>query len=72
MGPAPDWLAEPCARRRVRRVGTPGTAAPRAHAAATCDDYANQRDAQNQSHGASLGGKLRRFCNGTRFRCVFR
>jgi hypothetical protein len=25
----------------------PGTAAPRAHAAATCDGYANQRDAQN-------------------------
>jgi hypothetical protein len=23
------------------------------------------------SHGASLGGKLRRFCNGTRFRYVF-
>jgi hypothetical protein len=26
---------------------------------------------ENQSHGASLGGKLRRFCNGTRFRYVF-
>lgn len=23
---------------------------------------------ENRSHGASLGGKLRRYCNGTRFR----
>ena len=23
---------------------------------------------ENRSHGSSLGGKLRRFCNGTRFR----
>jgi len=29
-------------------------------------------DRENQSHGSSLGGKLRRFCNGTRFRYVFR
>jgi Deoxyribonuclease NucA/NucB len=27
---------------------------------------------ENQSHGASLGRKLRRVCNGTRFRYVFR
>jgi hypothetical protein len=26
---------------------------------------------ENRSHGSSLGGKLRRFCNGTRFRYVF-
>ncbi len=26
---------------------------------------------ENRSHGASLGSKLRRFCNGTRFRYVF-
>jgi Deoxyribonuclease NucA/NucB len=26
---------------------------------------------ENESHGSSLGGKLRRFCNGTRFRYVF-
>jgi hypothetical protein len=26
---------------------------------------------ENRSHGASLGGKLRRFCNGTKFRYVF-
>jgi len=30
------------------------------------------RSSENRSHGASLGGKLRRFCNGTRFRYVFR
>jgi hypothetical protein len=27
---------------------------------------------ENRSHGASLGAKLRDFCNGTRFRYVFR
>jgi hypothetical protein len=27
---------------------------------------------ENRSHGASLGGQLERFCNGTRFRYVFR
>jgi hypothetical protein len=27
--------------------------------------------AENESHGSSLGGKLRRFCNGTRFRYLF-
>jgi hypothetical protein len=26
---------------------------------------------ENRSHGASLGAKLKRFCNGTRFRYVF-
>jgi hypothetical protein len=26
---------------------------------------------ENRSHGASLGAKLREFCNGTRFRYVF-
>jgi hypothetical protein len=28
-------------------------------------------DRENQSYGSSLGSKLRRFCNGTRFRYVF-
>ena len=28
--------------------------------------------AENRSHGSVLGGKLRRFCEGTRFRYVFR
>jgi hypothetical protein len=27
---------------------------------------------ENRSHGASLGGKLSPFCNGTRFRYIFR
>ena len=27
--------------------------------------------AENRSHGSTLGAKLRRFCNGTRFRYVF-
>jgi Deoxyribonuclease NucA/NucB len=27
---------------------------------------------ENRSHGTALGGKLERFCNGTRFRYVFR
>jgi hypothetical protein len=28
-------------------------------------------DRENQSHGSSLGSKLRRLCNGTRFRYAF-
>ena len=28
--------------------------------------------AENRSHGSALGAKLRRFCDGTRFRYVFR
>lgn len=35
-------------------------------------DIAYVRSAENRSHGSSLGGKLRRFCNGTKFRYVFR
>ena len=35
-------------------------------------DVAYVPSAENRSHGASLGGKLRPFCNGTRFRCAFR
>ena len=27
---------------------------------------------ENRSHGATLGDRLERFCNGTRFRYVFR
>jgi hypothetical protein len=27
---------------------------------------------ENRSHGATLGNELERFCNGTRFRYVFR
>ena len=30
------------------------------------------RSSENRSHGSSLGGQLRRFCNGTRFRYIFR
>jgi hypothetical protein len=26
---------------------------------------------ENRSHGSSLGGQLRRFCNGTMFRYAF-
>jgi hypothetical protein len=29
------------------------------------------RSRENRSHGSSLGSKLRRFCNGTRFRYAF-
>ena len=34
-------------------------------------DLAYVRSSENRSHGSSLGGKLRPFCNGTRFRYVF-
>jgi hypothetical protein len=35
-------------------------------------DVAYVPSAENRSHGSSLGAKLRRFCDGTRFRYVFR
>lgn len=35
-------------------------------------DVAYVRSRENRSHGSSLGGQLRRFCNGTKFRYVFR
>jgi len=35
-------------------------------------DVAYVRSGENRSHGSSLGGKLRRFCNGTKFRYAFR
>lgn len=35
-------------------------------------DVAYVRSRENRSHGSSLGSKLRRFCNGTRFRYAFR
>jgi hypothetical protein len=34
-------------------------------------DVAYVPSAENRSHGSSLGGKLRRFCNGTKFRYAF-
>jgi hypothetical protein len=34
-------------------------------------DVTYVESSENESHGSSLGGKLRRFCNGTRFRYVF-
>ena len=35
-------------------------------------DVTYVRSGENRSHGSSLGSQLRRFCNGTRFRYVFR
>ena len=35
-------------------------------------DVAYVASAENRSHGSSLGAKLRRFCDGTKFRYVFR
>ena len=35
-------------------------------------DVAYVRSSENRSHGATLGNRLRRFCDGTRFRYVFR
>ncbi len=35
-------------------------------------DVAYVNSAENRSHGSTLGNKLRPFCNGTRFRYVFR
>jgi len=35
-------------------------------------DVAYVESGENRSHGSSLGNKLRPFCNGTRFRYVFR
>jgi hypothetical protein len=35
-------------------------------------DVRHVPSSENRSHGASLGAQLERFCNGTRFRYVFR
>jgi hypothetical protein len=35
-------------------------------------DVAYVKSAENRSHGSVLGNELRPFCNGTRFRYVFR
>jgi len=35
-------------------------------------DVAYVDSGENRSHGSSLGGKLRPFCDGTRFRYIFR
>jgi Deoxyribonuclease NucA/NucB len=37
----------------------------------TAADVAYVPSSENRSHGATLGVKLRRFCDGTRFRYVF-
>ncbi|MCW3047592.1 MAG: hypothetical protein JWO74_1876, partial [Solirubrobacterales bacterium] len=34
-------------------------------------DVAYVPSGENRSHGSTMGIKLRRFCNGTRFRYVF-
>jgi hypothetical protein len=57
----------PPAVGRGRGKGLVGGSSPRGWRA----DVQYVESSENRSHGASLGGKLRRFCNGTRFRDVF-
>ena len=57
----------PPAVGRGRGSGLVGGSAPRGWKA----DVRYVESSENRSHGSSLGGKLRRFCNGTRFRYVF-
>ncbi len=35
-------------------------------------DVAYVPSSENRSHGSSMGAKLKRFCNGTRFRYIFK
>ncbi len=57
----------PPAVGRGRGSGLVGGSGPRGWKA----DVRYVESSENRSHGSSLGGKLRRFCNGTRFRYVF-
>jgi hypothetical protein len=57
----------PPAVGRGRGKGLVGGSSPRGWKA----DVQYVDSSENRSHGSSLGGKLRRFCNGTRFRYVF-
>jgi hypothetical protein len=57
----------PPAVGRGRGKGLVGGSNPRGWKA----DVKYVASSENRSHGSSLGGKLRRFCNGTRFRYVF-
>ncbi|MEA2246791.1 MAG: hypothetical protein QOH46_1320 [Solirubrobacteraceae bacterium] len=57
----------PPAVGRGRGKGLAGGSAPRGWRA----DVRYVESSENRSHGSSLGGKLRRFCNGTRFRYIF-
>jgi hypothetical protein len=57
----------PPAVGRGRGKGLVGGSGPRGWKA----DVRYVESSENRSHGASLGGKLRRFCNGTRFRYIF-
>jgi hypothetical protein len=57
----------PPAVGRGRGKGLVGGSHPRGWKA----DVRYVESSENESHGSSLGGKLRRFCNGTRFRYVF-
>jgi hypothetical protein len=57
----------PPAVGRGRGEGLVGGSHPRGWKA----DVEYVESSENESHGSSLGGKLRRFCDGTRFRYVF-
>jgi hypothetical protein len=57
----------PPAVGRGRGKGLAGGSGPRGWKA----DVRYVESSENRSHGASLGGKLRGFCNGTRFRYIF-
>ena len=61
------WLPYPPAVGRGRGKGlTKGSSPPGWKA-----DVAYVPSSENRSHGSRMGIKLRRFCDGTRFRYVF-
>ena len=65
--PGYDRDEYPPAVARGKGVGLTKGADPRGWRA----DVALVPASENRSHGSSLGLKLRRFCNGTKFRYVF-
>ena len=82
-GAAPTRAATACSRRSPSATATTATSPPaigRGRGKGLTRgrdptgwkaDVAYVPSSENRSHGSVMGIKLRRFCDGTRFRCVF-
>ena len=71
--PAPTRVARGCCADVATRRGlwTATSTRRRSGAARYRADVAYVPSSENRSHGSTLGIKLRRYCDGTRFRYVF-
>ena len=81
-GAAPTRAATACSRRSRSATATTATSPPDGRGRGKGltrgrdptgwkADVAYVPSSENRSHGSVMGIKLRRFCDGTRFRCVF-